>query len=453
MANSLQILRSNILGNRPAVGGQPYGMPYVNFADKQFGVVDSSQTPQDMVGVPYFSSAANYNAGQPVNYQGQMYVALSTVTAGAWNPVQWSAVGLPVRYDAAQSLTAAQQQQAQANINAPPFAAMAYNGLQINGMHWISQFNGATVITLPTTGTGQYITDMWQALAPTSGVFNSAQAACTIPGIPYQIYLRAPTASSFGSANDLGGFAHFLGGDRITRLGYGTTSAMPITISFYMTATATPGYFAVSLNDGAASRAYVTQLQYTAASGVWQYFQITVPGDTGGSNWIQTGNLGMILCFIFGCGTTYRTSTANAWQNGGYRALSTTGNFFQTNSNQVTLTALTIMPGTVGPTQAQCPAAMRMYQDDLIQCQRFYQSVYTGVDYQASIASQVSTSLVSYNQNMRVVPTLTYTPSTSGNCTLTGTYSSNYNGGFAQFSSTAAGRAYWYGSVTANARF
>ena len=38
-----------------------------------------------------------------------------------------------VRYDTAQSLTAAQQQQARQNIYAAPFDAMAYSGLQING--------------------------------------------------------------------------------------------------------------------------------------------------------------------------------------------------------------------------------------------------------------------------------------------------------------------------------
>jgi hypothetical protein len=63
MTSILKVLRSAIFGNRPAVGAQQEGVPYVNFADKQFGVVDSSQTPRDLVGVPFFSTTANYNAG------------------------------------------------------------------------------------------------------------------------------------------------------------------------------------------------------------------------------------------------------------------------------------------------------------------------------------------------------------------------------------------------------
>jgi hypothetical protein len=92
MANVIQILRSAVFGNRPAVNAQPYGVPYVNFAGKQFGVVDSTGTPQDLIGVTIFSPTANYTQGQPVNYQGQLYTAKASITAGAWNPAQWSSI-------------------------------------------------------------------------------------------------------------------------------------------------------------------------------------------------------------------------------------------------------------------------------------------------------------------------------------------------------------------------
>ena len=50
-----------------------------------------------------------------------------------------------MRYDTAQSLTAAQQQQARQNIYAAPFDAMAYSGLQINGGMEVSQEKGTSV--------------------------------------------------------------------------------------------------------------------------------------------------------------------------------------------------------------------------------------------------------------------------------------------------------------------
>ena len=90
MVASIQILRSIVSGNRPA--GRVYGEPYVNLADNQFGVFDSSNVARDLLGVPVFSASKSYVAGNPVNYQGNLYIALVAVTAGAWNSAQWGLV-------------------------------------------------------------------------------------------------------------------------------------------------------------------------------------------------------------------------------------------------------------------------------------------------------------------------------------------------------------------------
>jgi hypothetical protein len=62
----------------------------VNFTDKQIGVMDAGLNPQDFIGVPFFSPGANYNQGQPVVYQNQLWLAATTVTAGPWNATQWT---------------------------------------------------------------------------------------------------------------------------------------------------------------------------------------------------------------------------------------------------------------------------------------------------------------------------------------------------------------------------
>jgi|SRR5262252_1508512 len=90
----LQILRSNSPGVRPTgapVGRPAYiqGEPYVNYADRQFGVLDPSAVPFDLIGVTFFSASASYPAGTLVVYQGLPYVALVAVTPGAFNPAQW----------------------------------------------------------------------------------------------------------------------------------------------------------------------------------------------------------------------------------------------------------------------------------------------------------------------------------------------------------------------------
>ena len=67
-----------------------------------------------------------------------------------------------MRYDSVQSTSAAQQQQARQNIYAAPFDAEAYNGIQTNGGHEVSQDNGGNVVSLNATAT-KYVVDGWTA--------------------------------------------------------------------------------------------------------------------------------------------------------------------------------------------------------------------------------------------------------------------------------------------------
>jgi hypothetical protein len=88
MPNIIKILRSLTPGNRPS--GRAYGELYVNTADGQLGVINNSNNPQDLIGVPIFSTAASYAIGRVVYYSGQLYQAITAVSAGAWNSAQWS---------------------------------------------------------------------------------------------------------------------------------------------------------------------------------------------------------------------------------------------------------------------------------------------------------------------------------------------------------------------------
>jgi hypothetical protein len=90
MVARIQILRSGTAGNRPT--GKQYGEPYVNVADNQLGVMDSSNVARDLIGVPMFSPSTSYAIGNAVNYQGKIYVATVAISPAAFNPAQWSQV-------------------------------------------------------------------------------------------------------------------------------------------------------------------------------------------------------------------------------------------------------------------------------------------------------------------------------------------------------------------------
>ena len=62
---------------------------WLNFADKQIGLIDTAKTAQPMIAVRFFSTSANYVSGDFVVQAGGIWVANTSVTAGAFNPSQW----------------------------------------------------------------------------------------------------------------------------------------------------------------------------------------------------------------------------------------------------------------------------------------------------------------------------------------------------------------------------
>jgi hypothetical protein len=88
VANILKILRSLTAGNRPS--GHTYGELYVNTADGQLGVINSGNNPQDLIGVPIFTTAASYAQGTVVQQGGLLWMSAVAVSPGTFNPLQWS---------------------------------------------------------------------------------------------------------------------------------------------------------------------------------------------------------------------------------------------------------------------------------------------------------------------------------------------------------------------------
>jgi hypothetical protein len=379
MTSILKVLRSAIFGNRPAVGAQQEGVPYVNFADKQFGVVDSSQTPRDLVGVPFFSTTANYNAGQPINYLGNLYVALVNVTAGAWNATQWSLVTSKQILD----------------------SKTVYPILSINGSMSISQELGTTGIT--GFRTFSYILDGFGAGAGgTPAITAAQQTPCGVPGFVYQMNVLISTAAASLSAGDAVYACQTIEGTRVARLGWGTANAQPMSIGFWAYCTIT-GNIAVAVRNAAANRSYVVDVAITAAN-TWQWCTVTIPGDTTGT-WPIGTVLGLVVNWCVAAGTTYRT-TANTWQAGNLLGTAATMNLAASTSNSFNITGVIIVPGTVLPPASMVPFVLPTYADELVACQRYLRYIGYGIQGQAESATQLMFSYIIY-MPMRVIPTVT----------------------------------------------
>ena len=274
-----------------------------------------------------------------------------------------------VRYDAAQSLTAVQQTQARQNIYAAPLDALAYSGMQINGSMEVNQIG-------PIDAFGS-ICDGWLSLNASSAVTGPTiiNSTTSNPYFEYFFQSGVSTAAPSLAAGNYVVFVQKIEGWRTIRLRWGASTAQPITIGFWC-AHVPAGTYSITAQNNGGSRTYATT--YTQdVSGTWEYKTITIPGDTGGT-WLKSNGMGIQLNFATAVGTTYTAPSANSWLAGNYLAapgqvngVATLGNFFR-------ITGVTVLPGTQAPTAAQSPNIMRPYGEELVMCQRYYETIRFG---------------------------------------------------------------------------
>ena len=97
-----QNLRSSTPGQKPAAGTRQPGELWITFPDRQIGYIDAGKNAQPVVAIRYFSTLANYVTGDFVVQAGNLWVATTAVSAGAFNSSQWSRVAetadIPVVY-------------------------------------------------------------------------------------------------------------------------------------------------------------------------------------------------------------------------------------------------------------------------------------------------------------------------------------------------------------------
>jgi hypothetical protein len=394
-------------------------VPFVNFADKQFSVVDSGQVAQDLVGVPFFSTLANYNAGQPVVFSGRLYIALVSVTAGAWNPAQWAA-----------AITA----------NAIP-GVYPQDGIQVNGGFEVSQQLG--VGNPVNTG---YFCDQWTLFrSPGAGSLAQIQAAPGVySGLPYHGVATVTVASPTLNPTDFCLMNQPIEGMRAARLGFGYASASAVTVCFWSNHFRT-GLYSVALRNAANNRSCV--MTYThAASGVAQYNVLTFPGDVTGS-WAIDTSVGLQLSFVQAAGTSFNAPATGTWYAANYCAVAGQVNGLTSTSDYFRITGVQVLPGNQGPPASQSAYTLRTPDVELRECQRYYEQLTSGIGNGSAVSGTTFIWIGRY-QPKRVNPTVTFfTPTSmnvwnasgSGIFLTSASLSSSSNNGFVANGTVASG--------------
>ena len=256
--------------------------------------------------------------------------------------------------------------------------------LIINGAQVIDQRNGGASVT-PTNG--QYSVDRFICLQSTASKYSIQQNAGSVtPPSGFVNYAGVTSLSAYSvSAGDQFYVAQRIEANNLSHLGWGTSDAKTVTLSFWVRSSLT-GTFGGSIVN-APTFNYSYPFSYTISSAnTWEHKTVTIEGPTSGT-WATSGNgLGLQLAFGLGVGSTF-SGTANAWASALYYAPTGATSVVGTSGATFYITGVQLEVGTVAT-----PFEHRSYGEELALCQRYYQKSY---DYDTALGTATKVGAVS----------------------------------------------------------
>jgi hypothetical protein len=145
-------------------------------------------------------------------------------------------------------------------------------------------------------------------------------------------------------------------------LNWGTSDAVPVTISFWVRSSLT-GTFGGSVRNGAGNRSYPFTYTINSAN-AFEYKTVTVTGDTSGT-WAKDNTTGVEIMFGLGSGSTF-LGTAGSWAGANYRGATGEKQVFATNGATFYITGVQLEKGSTATSFDYRP-----YGTELALCQRY----------------------------------------------------------------------------------
>ncbi len=302
--------------------------------------------------------------------------------------------------------------------------ALSNRSLIINGAMQVAQRGTSTASV--TTGNIYTACDRWSNSGNTFGTFTLSQSTEAPAGFANSFKYDCTTANASLSANSHLGLVQKFEGQNLQKLEKSTSTAKPITVSFWVKSNKT-GDYTLEVDDRDNTRAFSKKYTIDSAD-TWEFKSLTFVGDT-------TGALDNDNAHSFSC--SWWLANGSDWTSGTF----TTGWEARTKANRVTPNQVNLADSTsnewymtgvqfeVG--EQATPFEHRSYADELQTCKRFYQRwdatasdatsdkpIGAGVWY----TSTQILAMFNYDE-MRVAPT--FTGSSTG-------FVKAYGGGFAE---------------------
>jgi hypothetical protein len=269
--------------------------------------------------------------------------------------------------------------------------------LIINGAMQVAQ--RATQVTGVTT-TGYYTCDRWRMTLGSLGAWTIDQSTDAPNGFSNSFKVTCTTADASPAANDFCTLYHFIEAQNLQHLGFGTTDAKSMTLSFWVKSNKTgSASFAIFQQDN--SNKMISKSYTINSADTWEYKTISIPADTAGVINNDNGS-GFQIEWWLNSGTN--------WSSGSLQ--STWSTYGQVNRNPSNLgvggavndyLAITGVQLEVG--DVATPFEHESYGDTLAKCQRYYQKAVFGADFEGA-NSTFYAGAYALPVSMRATPTL-----------------------------------------------
>jgi len=262
--------------------------------------------------------------------------------------------------------------------------------------------NGASITPVD----GSFPVDRWRCGLTAASKFTAQQVTAAPAGYKNSLKATSSSAYTVGSTDEFE-FIQNIEGANIVDLAWGTASAKPVTLSFWVQSSLT-GTFGGSIINSDGSRCYPFSYTVNAAN-TWEQKVINIAGDTAGT-WLTTNGKGISIFFSLGAGASV-VGTAGAWGSTFYRGVTGQVNLVANNAATFNLTGVDFRKGTY----TSAPSAdWRPYGVEDALCKRYYQ-VRSGTQisatraFQSDVAVRMNVPLIA---PMRAAPTVSLTGST-----------------------------------------
>ena len=212
---------------------------------------------------------------------------------------------------------------------------------------------------------------------------------------------RVTTADTSIAAAQYHALSFRLEGNSVTQLGFGTSGAKKVTVSFWVKSSVA-GAYGTCLRNLASNRFNMRTITINSAD-TWEKKSITYTGDTGGT-WPKDNTQGFHFQLSMAMGTSYQGTSADTWVTNIDVAPSNQVNWLATVGNTFYITGLQIEEGDTATEFEHLSFA-----EELALCKRYFQVVRQGIMGECMNANGTCNWWYEFPVEMRAVPSIVCT--------------------------------------------